>query len=199
MRFKYSDPLKLLVREDQMHRLVIVYITIAITLLAACTEGVEEFDVLVKEAGVATNPCLDAEPLSGFVLTLSARVSDVRLSLNHNTVMALDENGRVWPALSFIPMDPRNYQLERTGSMTICGGAGGITISSSDDEWGSTRQSNLMFPDVPDADEENRFEYVFEENGRIDLGLFFAAPFDTIEAIELSNTQRIPKSAWTAN
>ncbi|MEM8919130.1 MAG: hypothetical protein AAGE37_09750 [Pseudomonadota bacterium] len=183
------------------------YSLLAVFALLACNPAVDspeeellpeirEFDINVVASGKATNPCLKVPELSGFWIELAARNANARLDLDATETLALDDTGKSWEARSFIPKAPFGYDLESTGSKMICGGSGGITIEGSEKTWGSVRESNVIFHRSGEGEPPNRFRYTFRKDGGLTLGLFFAAPFDDITAIKLSNGQLIARDDW---
>ncbi|SIN86321.1 hypothetical protein SAMN02745824_2081 [Parasphingorhabdus marina DSM 22363] len=157
---------------------------------------VRDFNVQIIASGAAVNPCLESPDLSGFWIALTAKKDAAGLNLDNAGTVALDSKGKSWKAKSFIPKSPYGHEMERSGSMMVCGGSGGIKIDGSDETWGSVSESNLTFPPSGEGEPLNRIAYKFRKDGGLALGLFFAAPFAEIEAIELSNGQRIEREVW---
>ncbi len=156
---------------------------------------IRDFNATVFAAGAAINPCFEGEPLSGFWLSLYSARDGAELVLDHAGTTAYGADGESWRAIAFIPKTPIGHELERLGSMQVCGGSGGITIEGSDEVWGSVAESNLSFPPA-EGEHRNEILMRFSDTGAVALALFFRAPFDRIESIELSNGQVIRSDTW---
>ncbi len=188
----------------RLHRSIML--AIAIGAVAACDGGngnapepepVDDFETRFFAAGSATNPCFeDLDAMSGFWMSLAAKRPGVETTFDKGNPVAVDAAGQEHSLVSVIPLNADKADLNRAGTVSFCGGSGGVRIEGSDEEWGSVAEMNISFPYAND-EAENHVTYEFGAFGTVWLLLFFDTPFGSIEEIRLSSGEVIPKSAWS--